>query len=147
MVNALLLYPAAFYYSTLEWVAAIVAVLIMISSLDDLFIDAYYWTREIIRAFTIKRAPNYKPLTAEGLREAPEKPIAIMVPAWMESNVIAVMLDTMVGTLEYRNYQIFVGTYPNDQATITEVERMKRRFKQLQRVEVPMTAPPARRTA
>ena len=141
MLSAVLLYPVAFYYAAVEWIAAVVAVLIMISSLDDLFIDAYYWVREIVRGLTIKRAPNYKPLTAEGLREAPEKPIAIMVPAWMEANVIAVMLDTMVGTLEYRNYQIFVGTYPNDEATITEVERMKRRFKQLQRVEVPHPGP------
>lgn len=141
MLSAVLLYPVAFYYAAVEWIAAVVAVLIMISSLDDLFIDAYYWVREIVRALTIKRAPHYKPLTAEGLREAPEKPIAIMVPAWMEANVIAVMLDTMVGTLEYRNYQIFVGTYPNDEATIAEVERMKRRFKQLQRVEVPHPGP------
>lgn len=140
-MTAVLLYPVAFYYGALEWVAAAVAVLIMLSSIDDLFIDAYYWTREALRALTIKRAPHYRPLTPQALKETPEKPIAIMVPAWMEANVIAVMLDTMVGALEYRNYQIFVGTYPNDQATIDEVERMKRRFKQLQRVEVPHNGP------
>ncbi|MEW6255740.1 MAG: glycosyl transferase family protein [Pseudomonadota bacterium] len=141
MLNAVLLYPAAYYYTALEWTAAVVAVLIMLSSLDDLFIDGYYWTREIIRALTIKRAPSYTPLSQQTLREHPEKPIAIMVPAWMEANVIAMMLDTMVGALEYRNYRIFVGTYPNDRATIEEVERMKRRFKQLQRVEVPHDGP------
>lgn len=141
MLSAILLYPAAFYYNALEWVGATVAILIMLSSLDDLFIDGYYWTREVVRALTIKRAASYTPLSQQALREHPEKPIAIMVPAWMESNVIAMMLDTMVGALEYRNYRIFVGTYPNDRATIEEVERMKRRFKQLQRVEVPHDGP------
>ncbi|OYX14498.1 MAG: type II secretion system protein E, partial [Rhizobiales bacterium 32-66-8] len=137
----LLTYPAAFYYVSLEWVAAFVAVVIMISSLDDLFIDAYYWTREAIRAVTVNRTYRHKRLTAEHLLAVPEQPIAIMVPAWMEANVISVMLDTMVNALEYRNYHIFVGTYPNDPDTIAEVERMRRRFKQLQRVEVPHPGP------
>ena len=137
----LLTYPAAFYYVSLEWVAAFVAVVILISSLDDLFIDAYYWSREVIRALTVNRTYRHKRLTAEHLLAVPEQPIAIMVPAWMEANVISVMLDTMVNALEYRNYHIFVGTYPNDPDTIAEVERMRRRFKQLQRVEVPHPGP------
>jgi len=47
----------------------------------------------------------------------------------------------MVSTLEYKNYMIFVGTYQNDQRTIDEVERMRRRYRQLVRVEVPHDGP------
>lgn len=138
-LSFLLTYGAAEYYVALEWVAVVVAVIIMISSLDDLFIDGYYWLREGYRALTIQRV--YRPLTPEQLIEKPPQPFAIMIPAWQESDVIAIMLETMVATVDYRDYVIFVGTYPNDPATMTEVERMKRRFKQLQRVEVPHPGP------
>ncbi|MGE5864205.1 MAG: glycosyltransferase, partial [Rhizobacter sp.] len=47
----------------------------------------------------------------------------------------------MIEVLEYRNYRVFVGTYPNDQPTIDEVERMVKRYPQLQRVEVPHPGP------
>lgn len=138
-LSFLLTYGAAEYYAALEWAAVAVAVIIMISSLDDLFIDAYYWVREGYRALTIQRV--YRPLTPEQLIEKSPQPFAIMIPAWQESDVIAIMLETMVASVDYRDYVIFVGTYPNDPATITEVERMKRRFMQLQRVEVPHPGP------
>lgn len=132
-------YIFADYYRVLECVAASVAVIILISSIDDLFIDLWYWTREIKRALTIKR--KYPPLTAAQLRTVPEQPLAVMVPAWREYDVIAPMLESMVSTLEYKNYTIFVGTYCNDAATIVEVERMRRRYRQLVRVEVPHDGP------
>ncbi len=64
-----------------------------------------------------------------------------MVPAWMEDDVIAAMIEDAVRVLDYRHYMIFVGTYQNDAATIAEVERMRRRYKQLRRVEVPHDGP------
>ena len=67
--------------------------------------------------------------------------MAIMVPAWQECDVIAAMVENMVQVMDYRNYSVFVGTYPNDPATIDEVERMRQRYPQLQRVEVPHPGP------
>jgi adsorption protein B len=138
-----LFWPVFFaqYYSALESIAVVVAILIVISSLDDLFIDAWYWTREIYRKFTIKNRSGYQPLTPEQIRERDEQHLAIMVPAWLEYDVIAQMIESMVATLDYRNYTVFVGTYVNDHATIEEVERMRRRYKQLRRVEVPHDGP------
>ncbi|AYQ27419.1 MULTISPECIES: glycosyl transferase family protein [unclassified Polaromonas] len=127
------------YYAALEMLAAIVAVLIFISSVDDLFIDAWYWTRRVFRSFTVKR--KYAPMTAEHLREKSEQTLAIMVPAWLEYDVIAAMIENMVEVLEYQNYVVFVGTYVNDAKTIEEVERMQKRYKQLHRVEVPHAGP------
>lgn len=43
------------YYALLEILAAAVAVLIFISSVDDLFIDLWYWSRRAYRALTIER--------------------------------------------------------------------------------------------
>lgn len=132
-------YLIADYYAFLEKVAAALAIIILISSIDDLFVDAWYWIREAYRALTVKR--RYTPLTPEQLRERDEQPLAIMIPAWLEYDVIAPMLENMVSVLEYRQYAIFVGTYVNDAATIAEVERMRRRYKQLVRVEVPHDGP------
>lgn len=132
-------YLIADYYRGLEVVTAVVGVIILLSSLDDLFIDGWYWLREVRRRLTVKR--RYAPLTAEQLRAKEEQPLAIMVPAWLEYDVIASMLETMVSTLEYKNYMIFAGTYQNDERTIKEVERMRRRYRQLIRVEVPHDGP------
>lgn len=130
---------AIWYYRVAEYTIVVVAAVILVSSLDDLFIDAWYWVREMVRAVTIKRI--YRPLTVAQLQEKEEQFIAIMVPAWMEGDVIAAMIEDAVRVLDYRNYMIFVGTYPNDPTTIEEVERMRRRYKQLRRVELPHNGP------
>ncbi|WP_285435129.1 glycosyl transferase family protein [Pseudomonas sp. fls2-241-R2A-110] len=132
-------YWLAHYYSFLEFSTIVVAVLILISGVDDLFIDLWYWSRRLFRKFTVGR--KYRPLTAEQLMARDEQPLAIMVPAWLEYDVIAPMIENMVSTLDYQNYVVFVGTYINDQRTIDEVERMRRRYKQLHRVEVPHAGP------
>jgi adsorption protein B len=128
------------YYAGLEILAAIVAIVIFVSSIDDLFIDIWYWARRIYRHLSLQRR-NYSKLTAAQLFERGEQPLAIMVPAWQEHDVIAAMVQNMVEVLDYQNYVVFVGTYVNDPATIEEVERMKKRYRQVIRVEVPHPGP------
>ncbi|MCY7317599.1 MAG: glycosyl transferase family protein, partial [Ramlibacter sp.] len=128
------------YYAGLEILAAIVAIVIFVSSLDDLFIDLWYWGRRIFRHLSLQRR-NYSKLTAEQLLERGEQPLAIMIPAWQEHDVIAAMVQNMVEVLNYQNYVVFVGTYVNDPETIEEVERMKKRYRQVRRVEVPHPGP------
>ncbi|MDC8758288.1 glycosyl transferase family protein [Janthinobacterium fluminis] len=130
---------AADYFALTERVAVVVAVLILLSSVDDLLIDLWYWSRRLYRRGTAARRPA--PLTPQQLSERAEQPIAIMVPAWLEYDVIAKMIENMVNVLDYRHYLVFVGTYANDAATIAEVERMRRRYRQLRRVEVPHDGP------
>lgn len=132
-------YLVADYIRVVEYVAAAVAVVILISSIDDLLVDAWYWARLVYRRIVVE--PYIRPLTATALYQKDEQPIAIMVPAWHEADVIAAMIENAVSTLDYRRYMIFVGTYPNDPDTIAEVERMRRRYKQLVRVEVPHPGP------
>ena len=128
------------YFAGLEILAAIVAIVIFVSSLDDLFIDIWYWGRRIVRHLSLQRR-NYSKLTADQLLERGEQPLAIMVPAWQEHDVIAAMVQNMVEVLDYQNYVVFVGTYVNDPATIEEVERMRKRYRQVVRVEVPHPGP------
>ena len=133
-------YFAADYYANLEILAAVLAVLIILSGLDDLVIDVWYWGRRLNRWWVNRRHP-YRPLSVEQLNERAQQPLAVMVPAWKEYDVIAAMIENMVKVLDYKNYIIFVGTYCNDAETIAEVERMRRRYKQLRRVEVPNPGP------
>ncbi|MEJ8839652.1 glycosyl transferase family protein [Ramlibacter sp. AN1133] len=129
------------YNSGLEVLAAILALVIFVSSLDDLFIDCWYWVRRLIRRAKVESSAQYRRLSVDQLRDREEQPMAIMVPAWQESDVIAAMVQNMIEVMEYRNYRVFVGTYPNDQPTIDEVERMAKRYPQLQRVQVPHPGP------
>ncbi|MFS2160389.1 glycosyl transferase family protein [Pseudomonas sp. Pseusp122] len=132
-------YWLAHYYSALEIATVIVGAIILVSSLDDLIIDLWYWSRRLYRRFTAER--KFRPLTVEQLLARDQQPLAIMLPAWLEYDVIAPMIENMVSTLDYQQYVVFVGTYINDQRTIDEVERMRRRYKQLHRVEVPHAGP------
>jgi bacteriophage N4 adsorption protein B len=127
------------YYGMIEYSTAAVAVVILILACDDLFIDAWFWCRELYRHLTVWRI--HRPLTTAQLYDRDEQPMAIMIPAWLEHAVIAPMLENMVTTLDYRDYVIFVGTYVNDAATIDEVERMRQRYRHLIRVEVPHPGP------
>jgi adsorption protein B len=129
------------YYAALETIAAVVAIAIFISSLDDMFIDVWYWVRRGYRAATVVRNKNYRHLNADQLHERTEQTLAIMVPAWKEYDVIAAMVQNMIEVLDYDHYMIFIGTYVNDPETIEEVERMSRRYKHLRRVEVPHPGP------
>lgn len=132
-------YWLAHYYSLLEVATIVVATIILVSSLDDLLVDVWYWLRRLYRHYTVRR--RYRPLTEAQLLARDQQPMAIMVPAWLEYDVIAPMIENMVATLDYQHYVIFVGTYVNDQRTIDEVERMRRRYKLLHRVEVPHAGP------
>ncbi|WP_253940036.1 glycosyltransferase family 2 protein [Diaphorobacter sp. JS3050] len=107
-------------------VAIGVAVVIFISSLDDLFIDIAYWVRRVWRAFTVYA--RHAPLNYKTLYDAEEKPLAIMVPAWQEHGVIGQMAQLAATTLDYENYHIFIGTYPNDPQTHADVEQVRARF-------------------
>ncbi len=114
-------------------------VLYLISGLDDLVIDATYYLRIFFRS--IFRRKVIRPVTREQLAQIPEKPVVIIVPAWDESNVISRMLLNTINTVLYKNYHIFVGTYPNDEATKIEVEKMRELYPNIEVVVTPSDGP------
>ncbi|MGG1948605.1 glycosyl transferase family protein [Trinickia sp. NRRL B-1857] len=112
------------YLQGLNAVAMATAIIIFISTVDDLFLDGFYWIFEIKRM--LRRESNTG-VDAQALRELDEQYLAIMVPAWKEYDVIAKMIENTLATMEYEHYIIFAGTYHNDAETTAEVERMVRR--------------------
>ena len=125
------------YWEVLRWAVMISAVLILVSSLDDLLIDLAYWWGLLVRFCTFwERAPPQSSLDRE-----PQKLIAIMVPAWQESDVIASMVANTNNTFDYSRYHIFVGVYANDADTRREVEKVRQRFPNVHRAEVPHDGP------
>jgi adsorption protein B len=120
------------YLYALGAVVIVIAVLILISGLDDFFIDAVYWTRRLWRALFVYNTCEHT-LYHELYRPA-EKPLAIMVPAWQETGVIGNMAELVATTLDYENYHIFVGTYPNDPDTQRDVDEVCARFPNVHKV-------------
>jgi len=111
----------------------------LISGIDDFVIDLYYIGRSLSRKLGAER--RHRPLEEQDLQQVREKPVAIMVPAWQESAVIGRMLENTLATLDYGNYEIFVGTYPNDAATAEEVDRVGRRVANVHTIVCPHPGP------
>ncbi|MBL8628364.1 MAG: glycosyl transferase family protein [Rhodospirillaceae bacterium] len=132
-------FAVAQYMHALEWGAVLISIVILLSSLDDLFIDICYWAREFYRVTYMRL--KHKPFDMKVLLKEPERPIAIMVPAWQEYAVIAQMIEHNVAILEYSNFKIFCGSYPNDTKTGEVIDAMARRYKHVVHVRVPHDGP------
>jgi adsorption protein B len=85
---------------------------ILLSGLDDLFVGLIFLLN--------RRQPFRWPAAAE-LDARPERRIAILVPLWREHGVIRQMLDRNLSIIQYQDYDIFAGVYPNDEPTINAV--------------------------
>ncbi len=116
----------------LKYVAIALALLMFFLGLDDLFIDLVYWSRKLIRRWRIydklERADEQR------LYAIAEKPLAIMVPAWNEVGVVGEMARLAASTIDYENYQIFVGTYPNDAETQADVDAVCQHYPNVHKV-------------
>lgn len=120
------------YLYVLKYIVIVVAIFITFSGLDDLVIDFTYWLRWLWRRFTIYK--RHQRAGQDLLLSVPEKPLAIMIPAWHETGVIGSMADTAARTLDYENYHIFVGTYPNDPETQRDVDEVCALFPNVHKV-------------
>ena len=119
-MDALTAFVIDFRY-TIEIMTVVIAIIIAVSSIDDLFLDLYYWFLKITGNGHVRDRERVADLDL--LESIPEKPFAIMVPAWREHAVIFSMLEANSRLLRYSNHHYFVGVYQNDQATQIEVKR------------------------
>src|ERR687887_28864 len=122
----------ATYLYALKFIAIFLALVILISGIDDLVIDVVYWVRRLWRWVTVYRLHDR--LDPKALYEPTEKPFAILVPAWKERGVIGKMAELAATTLDYEDYHVFVGTYPNDPETQREVDEVCVRFPNVHKV-------------
>lgn len=99
----------------------ILANLLLLSGIDDLvplLICAVHWVRS---ALTSPKPASFK-------TPVQERHIAIFVPCWKESDVIANMVRHNLAAIRYRNYDFFLGAYPNDPATLRVVENLSANY-------------------
>ena len=86
----------------------------LVGGIDDVAVDLVFgW-----QALRHRRRGNGERL--ERL-PGPEHRLAVFVPAWDEAAVIGAMLQTALARFDHPDFDIYVGTYPNDTATIDAV--------------------------
>jgi adsorption protein B len=92
----------------------------LLFALNDLAVDLIYFARATWRSLIVYT--RYPRAFASALSKNEEPAfIAMLVPAWDESAVIASMLRATIARLDYDNYRIFVGHYRNDPATAAAI--------------------------
>ena len=103
----------------------------LISGLDDLVIDLMWMG---YKAFDRLSGRRRRSPTRGELLALPERPLAIMFPAWHEADVIGAAVANILATIEYSNFQVFIGTYPNDLDTQREADLLTARFHNVHKV-------------
>lgn len=98
-----------FYYTLL-----VLSVFYLILGIDDLIIDFMRWRKSV-------RPQELTDAMKKELFQIPEKKIAILIPAWKESEIISEMLMGNIQNIKFENYHFFVGVYPNDLPTFRAV--------------------------
>ncbi len=109
-----------------------IAFWILLSGLDDVWIS--------LVALFLGRERTELP-SDSGLEKTPERRIAIFVPLWHEHVVIGRMLDRNLAYIEYENYEVFAGVYPNDLQTRRALAEAASRHPRVRTVLCPHDGP------
>jgi len=112
------------------------SIYILVSGLDDLFMDAAWWLRCWREGRARARAIPHV------VSEAPaEEQIALFLPLWREAGVIEKMVDHNIAAIRYSNYQIFIGAYPNDPQTVEAIRRLEAKYARVHLALTPHEGP------
>lgn len=130
--------PAFLLADLASELALFAAVGFLLFALDDLVVDLIYFCRRAWRALTIYTRYPRAFATSIAMLWKPRF-IAILIPAWDESLVIAPMLAATLKRIEHPHYRIFVGYYRNDPATAAAIASVA--DKRIEAVEVPADGP------
>ena len=117
----------------------IAVVVFFISGLDDVFFDFFFMVRGIYRRLYVYR--RFKRMDERDLLGKEEQYIAVFVPAWLEKEVIGKMLLNTIRSVDYDKYHLFVGTYPNDEETGLEVEKVRQLYPNVTKIVCPEDGP------
>jgi adsorption protein B len=107
------------------------ALLLLLSGLDDLvptLLVVWSWARK-------KGRPSLVPEPEE------ERRIAIFVPCWREAAVIDEMVRRNLSAIRYDNFDLFLGAYPNDEATLSAGVRLAATLRRVHTAECPHAGP------
>jgi adsorption protein B len=109
---------------------------ILLNQIDELAVDLTWLARPLLGSGRPAR-PLARPAGAPAPR------IAVMVPAWRESEVIAAMLERNLGSIDYPSDRVefYCGTYRNDPETQACVARVAGRDPRVHKVVVEHDGP------
>lgn len=110
----------------------------LISGLDDIFFDIFYWLYMAWRKWKLRHSNE---LVYDRIAALPQKRIAVMIACWHEAGVIEFMLRHNVYALDYDKYDLFVGVYPNDPNTVKAVQEVANNLPHVQCVIGPDPGP------
>ncbi|MBV9405365.1 MAG: glycosyl transferase family protein, partial [Acidobacteriaceae bacterium] len=103
------------------WLLGTLAIVLLLSGLDDLVPVLICGLGRLLR----RKSPS----EPAGIHSpAQERMIAIFVPCWNESEVIGNMVRHNLAAIRYRNFDFFLGVYPNDRATVEAAEALSDAF-------------------
>ena len=96
-------------------------VIYLLSGADDFVWDIITL---VSRVFSADKRLDMKLLDA-----VPQKLLAVLVAAWHEENVLGDVIDNVIASAQYPRsmYHIFLGVYPNDEATIKVAESLEKK--------------------
>lgn len=120
------------------WLAWFVGLIFLFSGVQDLVYDIGAYSLRLFRRIHYRKRER---LTLDRLRDREQQRIAVMVPAWNEGEVVGKMVENIIERVEYRNFMVFVGTYPNDPRTQAAVERLAAQYPQIINVINPKDGP------
>lgn len=112
-----------------HWIARIMALLavwVILNGVDDLFVAlaaGYAWLRSRVTRRQEESIPSEEQLDAE-----PQRRMAIFVCLWREHGVIRDMIEHNIRSIRYRNYDFFIGVYPNDTRTVAAASEVAKRY-------------------
>ena len=92
----------------------------LLFGLNDLLVDFLYFTRRFWRSATVYTR-HRRAYACHYVFNRDPGFMAIFVPAWDESAVIASMLKATLDRIDYDDFRMFVGHYRNDPATAAAI--------------------------
>jgi adsorption protein B len=114
------------------WIIGSLAVTLLLSGLDDLI-------PVLICAW--KRIGHKDARESASSTTTEERRIAIFIPCWRESEVIEKMIRHNLAAIRYRNFAVFIGVYPNDEATVNVTRQLAQLFRNVHVAECPHAGP------
>ncbi|MFL6446253.1 MAG: glycosyl transferase family protein [Bryobacteraceae bacterium] len=108
--------------SILPALLGLLAALLLVTGIDDCIPVLFCLAHRLSGAKSGQAAGNED-------ADPSERRIAIFVPCWMEYGVIANMVRHNLSVIKYRNYDIFLGVYPNDDKTFAVAEDLTRSYR------------------
>lgn len=114
----------------LYWIGLVFVILVIFIGIDDLLWDVFYILR------FRNRKNNKQLLNLKELFSVPTKLFAVAIGAYKEEAVIFDVVENLILSNLYPRsmYHVFIGVYPNDEATQLEVDRLSAKYPNVHKV-------------